>query len=75
VDVGWLAENGEKAGVIGILSFFIVSLLQGWIITKPVHQDVCTERDLLRKKLEEANARDLARLERVESSLNDALRR
>jgi hypothetical protein len=75
VDAGWLADNGEKAGIIGTLSFVIVSFFKGWIVTSGVHADVCAERDLLRKKLEEANARDLARLERVESSLNDALRR
>ena len=74
MDAGWLAENGEKVGVIGTMSFFIVSLMKGWIVTSDVHQDVCDERDVLRKKLEEANARDLSRLEKVESSLNELLR-
>ncbi len=76
MDSGWIADNAEKGGIIGVLAFNIVVMLKGWVITRETHlaivEPLQKERDSLRAALDEANARDRAKLERTEAML-DAL--
>lgn len=68
----WLLDNSEKAGIIGILAFNIIGLLQEWVVVGRQYRSVVAERDALRKSLDDANARDRAKLERVEAMIEAA---
>lgn len=69
MEQSWLLENSERIGVVGLLSFNVVALLRGWVVTQREYLSSKAECDALRKGLDAANARDLARLERAEQAL------
>lgn len=79
MDPTWLAENAEKAGIIGILAFMVVSMMLGWVVSgKQYDKDLGNCRDenkVLRTQLDDANNRDRSRLDRTESALDAVMNR
>jgi hypothetical protein len=69
MEQSWLLENSERIGVVGLLAFNVVALLQGWVVTGREYRSAKSECEALRKGLDAANARDLLRLERAEQAL------
>lgn len=74
-----LIELITRGGVIGVLAFFLIAFLRGWIVSKGIYEEAKEDRDHYRRLAERGTnlaeeASDLSERE-LTSILRDLLRR